>query len=55
MPAAADPVRRDQRVDPQTVINAATAAGLASSRVKPVQPFQYLLVFGKSPAVRPTP
>jgi SAM-dependent methyltransferase len=45
----------EQRVDPQTAINAATAAGLRLIAREAVQPFQYLLVFGKGLAPRPTP
>ena len=45
----------EQRVDPQTAINAATAAGLRLIAREAVQPFQYLLVFGKGPAALPTP
>jgi predicted methyltransferase len=44
----------DERVDPQTVIKAATAAGFQLITNKPVPPFQfqYLLVFGRTPTGR---
>ena len=38
----------DERVDPEAVIKAATAAGLRLITRDAVPPFQYLLVFGKS-------
>jgi SAM-dependent methyltransferase len=38
----------DERVDPQAVINAATAAGLRLVAREDVPPFQFLLVFGRS-------
>jgi ubiquinone/menaquinone biosynthesis C-methylase UbiE len=46
----------DERVDPETVIHAAAAAGLQLVTRKLVPPFhfQYLLVFGKTAPPRPT-
>ena len=40
---------REERVDPQTVVNDAAEAGLQLLRREPVPPFQFLLVFGLSP------
>jgi predicted methyltransferase len=37
-----------ERVDPQQVIDAASAAGLTLLAREPVPPFSYLLVFGRS-------
>jgi len=45
----------EQRVDPSTVINTATAAGLRLVARETVPPFQFLLVFGKGGSSRPTP
>jgi ubiquinone/menaquinone biosynthesis C-methylase UbiE len=42
----------DQRVDQETIIKAATTAGLQLSAREPVTPFQYLLVFTKAPGSR---
>ena len=38
----------DERVDPDTVIKAAAAAGCSCSRAKSIPPFQFILVFGRS-------
>jgi predicted methyltransferase len=38
----------DERVDPQSIISAAEAAGLELVTREPVPPFQFLLVFGRS-------
>ena len=38
----------DERVDPEAVVKAATAAGLELETREAVPPFQFLLVFGKS-------
>jgi len=38
----------DQRVDPQSVIKAATAAGLQFLKREEVPPFEYLLIFGRA-------
>ena len=40
---------RDERVDPETVINDAAKAGLVLTHREPVPPFVYLLVFGLDP------
>jgi ubiquinone/menaquinone biosynthesis C-methylase UbiE len=47
----------DERVDPDTVIRAATAAGLQLVKRRSVPPFQfqYLLVFGRAPGPRVSP
>jgi predicted methyltransferase len=47
----------DERVDPQTVIKTAAAAGFQLITNKPVPPFnfQYLLVFGRRPSGRGSP
>jgi predicted methyltransferase len=47
----------DERVNPDEVVKAAAAAGLQLITRKPVPPFrfQYLLVFGRTPAPRATP
>jgi ubiquinone/menaquinone biosynthesis C-methylase UbiE len=39
----------DQRVDPDSVVSAATSAGFQLISREPVVPFQWLLVFGKRP------
>lgn len=44
----------DERVDPETVIKAAEAAGLTLQKRVAVPPFQFLLVFGKSASPRPS-
>ena len=41
----------EERVDPEAVIAAAAAAGLKLQARDLVPPFQFLLVFGKDPAV----
>jgi predicted methyltransferase len=47
----------DERVDPDTVVRAAAAAGLQLLTRKAVPPcqFQYLLVFGRAPNTRAVP
>lgn len=45
----------DDRVDPETVIRAVEAAGLTLQARETVPPFQYLLVFGKSPSDKRPP
>jgi predicted methyltransferase len=42
----------DERVDPDAVIRAAEAAGLALRAREQVPPFQFLLIFGKSSPAR---
>jgi predicted methyltransferase len=42
----------DERVDPDAVIRAAEAAGLALRAREQVPPFQFLLIFGRSSAAR---
>lgn len=44
----------EERVDPETVIKAAAAAGLQLLGRETVEPFQFLLVFGKSASSRAT-
>ena len=43
----------DRRVDPESVINAAAAAGFHLIAREAVVPFQFLLVFGRSAGARP--
>jgi SAM-dependent methyltransferase len=45
----------DERVDPQSIIKAATSAGLLLITREAVPPFQFLLIFGRDPTVRATP
>jgi SAM-dependent methyltransferase len=47
----------DERVDPDTVVRTAIAAGLQVIKRRAIPPFQfqYLLVFGRTPGVRVTP
>ena len=47
----------EERVDPDTVVRAAAAAGLQLIKRKPLPPFQfqYLLVFGQTPTARVLP
>ena len=42
----------DERVDPETVIKTATAAGLRLIAREAVPPFQFLLIFGKGSSTR---
>lgn len=44
----------EERVDPETIIKAAAAAGLQLLGRETVEPFQFLLVFGKSASSRAT-